>query len=411
MRLIMNLYVLVTLSCSVLLKAQIGSTSVDNFPVYQDTGNPQEDAQRYNAANKAWMAATPGAIPAMVNSQWQASIKTEIEDKKVNAEQKIATIPPNQHYTQEGTPIAAPQKTINNVALQPIQKQVIPDDYPQLIDTGNPDEDHRKLDAAKQAWIAANPAAYAKMFEGQNYQNNPAVVISNTEQKTKLTEPETVNSSPIAEQKAVMIPPYNPNQNAEQQEMPVMPITEQIPAPPQNQILPADYPKHVDTGNQQQDQQKYETAKQAWIATHTQAYENINVRTKQLIDKQEFDQMPSEKQQHILQNPDLYFIANTLYVDEQIAIVANPHQPAEKHQVTQEDISNMPAEKLEYIKKHPDVYEIVVKKKPIIQEGQIIQGQTLEKYKVTKDDLDKINPEKLIYMKAHPEVYDLTGIE
>ena len=49
MRLIMNLYVLVTLSCSVLLKAQIGSTSVDNFPVYQDTGNPQEDAQRYNA--------------------------------------------------------------------------------------------------------------------------------------------------------------------------------------------------------------------------------------------------------------------------------------------------------------------------------------------------------------------------
>ena len=71
----------------------------------------------------------------------------------------------------------------------------------------------------------------------------------------------------------------------------------------------------------------------------------------------------------------------------------------------------MPAEKLEYIKKHPDVYEIVVKKKPIIQEGQIIQGQTLEKYKVTKDDLDKINPEKLLYMKAHPEVYDLTEIE
>jgi hypothetical protein len=350
MRLIMNLYVLVTLSCSVLLKAQIGSTSVDNFPVYQDTGNPQEDAQRYNAANKAWMAANPKAIPAMVNSQWQAPVKTEIENKNAMAEQKAATIPPNQHYTQEGIPIAAPQKTINNVALQPIQKQVIPDDYPQLIDTGNPDEDHRKLDAAKQAWIAANPAAYAKMFEGQNYQNNPAVVISNTEQKTKLTEPETVNSSPIAEQKAVMIPPYNPNQNAEQQEMPVMPITEQIPAPPQNQILPADYPKHIDTGNAE----------------------------------------------------------NAV---EQVAIVANPHQTAEKHQVTQEDISNMPAEKLEYIKKHPDVYEIVVKKKPIIQEGQLLQGRTLEKYKITKEDLDKTSPEKLLYMKAHPEVYDLTEIE
>lgn len=308
MRLIISFYVFVALSCSLLLKAQIGNKLATNFPVYQDTGNPQEDAQRYDIANKAWMAANPGAIPAMVNSQWQAPIKTETESKNATAEQKVAIIPPNQHYTQEGIPIAAPQKMVNNAALQPTQKQTIPNDYPKLIGTGNPDEDHRKFDAAKQAWIAANSAAYAKMFEGQNYQNNPAVVISNTEQKTKLTEPETVNSSPIAEQKAVMIPPYNPNQNAEQQEMPVMPITEHILAPSKETALPNDYPKYVDTGNAQQDQQKYDIAKQTWIATHTQAYENTNVRNKQLIDKQEFEQMPAEKQQHILQNPNLYFI-------------------------------------------------------------------------------------------------------
>jgi hypothetical protein len=333
--LIISFYVFVALSCSLLLKAQIGNKLATNFPVYQDTGNPQEDAQRYDIANKAWMAANPGAIPAMVNSQWQAPIKTETESKNATAEQKVAIIPPNQHYTQEGIPIAAPQKMVNNAALQPTQKQTIPNDYPKLIGTGNPDEDHRKFDAAKQAWIAANSAAYAKMFEGQNYQNNPAVVISNTEQKTKLTEPETVNNSPIAEQKAVMIPPYNPNQNAEQQEMPVMPITEHILAPSKETALPNDYPKYVDTGN----------------------------------------------------------------VEE------------EKRQVTQEDINGMSPEKLEYIKKHPDVYEIVVEKKQNIQEGQIIQEQTLEKYKVTKNDSNKISPEKLIYMKAHPEVYDMTEYE
>jgi hypothetical protein len=71
----------------------------------------------------------------------------------------------------------------------------------------------------------------------------------------------------------------------------------------------------------------------------------------------------------------------------------------------------MSPEKLEYIKKHPDVYEIVVEKKQNIQEGQIIQEQTLEKYKVTKNDSNKISPEKLIYMKAHPEVYDMTEYE
>lgn len=51
--------------------------------------------------------------------------------------------------------------------------------------------------------------------------------------------------------------------------------TEKV-APPQNQILPLDYPKYVDTGNLQQDNQKYTAAKQAWIVANPVAYEKIN---------------------------------------------------------------------------------------------------------------------------------------
>lgn len=309
MRLMINLYIFVILSFSFTLKAQVVNKSVTNFPVYQDTGNPQEDVQRYDIANKAWMAANPGAIPAMVNSGWQTPTKTETESKNATAEQKAATIPPNQHYSQDGILIDAPPKTANNAATQPIQKQTIPNDYPKLIDTGNAEEDHRRLDAAKQAWIAANPAVYANMVANGQQSSSPSIVdVPTMENKSLQTPSNTPTNNPIVEQKAVMIPPYNPNQNTEPQEMPVMPITEQISAPSKKIELPNDYPKYVDTGNQQQDQQKYDTAKQTWIATHKEVYENMNVINKQLIDKQEFDQMPAEKRQHILQYPDLYFI-------------------------------------------------------------------------------------------------------
>ncbi|OWY24725.1 hypothetical protein C7N43_27485 [Sphingobacteriales bacterium UPWRP_1] len=334
------------------VQLQPGTNMPAGFPVYKDTGNPKEDAQRYDAANKAWMAANPGVIPAVVNSQWKAPGKTEIENNGTKVEHKTATIPPNQHYTQEGIPIPASQNAATEASVQPVQpQQVVPANYPKLVDTGNPEQDHRKFDIAKQAWIAANPAAYKKMFEEQSRQKDAGQVINNTQQVPELTKPETANNSPKDGQQTVMIPPpYNPNQHAVQQEMPVMPITQQIPAPVIETELPKGYPKYVDTGN----------------------VENA---------------------------------------DEQIAITANPHQLAEKYQVTQEDLSNMNAEKLEFIKAHPDIYEIIVEKKQNIQKGQIIQGQTLEKYKVTKDDLDKISPEKLIYMKAHPEVYDMIGIE
>ncbi len=51
--------------------------------------------------------------------------------------------------------------------------------------------------------------------------------------------------------------------------------TEKV-APTQNQILPADFPKYTDTGNPQQDNQKYTAAKQAWIAANPAVYEKMN---------------------------------------------------------------------------------------------------------------------------------------
>jgi hypothetical protein len=51
--------------------------------------------------------------------------------------------------------------------------------------------------------------------------------------------------------------------------------TEKV-APTQNQIVPADFPKYTDTGNPQQDNQKYTAAKQAWIAANPAVYEKMN---------------------------------------------------------------------------------------------------------------------------------------
>ncbi|MBX7241493.1 MAG: hypothetical protein K1X92_07075 [Bacteroidia bacterium] len=196
------------------------------------------------------------------------------------------------------------------VFLNGFTQSVLPEGYPKLMDTGNPVEDHKKYDAAKQAWIAANPAAYAKIIaDGQNSSTSSLVeVVPTTDQKPLQIPSNMPSNNPIVEQKAVMIPPYNPGQNTEQQVTTVMTINKHMLAPSKEIVLPNDYPKYVDTGNTQQDLQKYDIAKQAWIAANPSEYAKLNVRNRQLIDKQEFEKMPSEKRQHILQNPDLYFI-------------------------------------------------------------------------------------------------------
>lgn len=260
LRFFQSLFLSLLLSFATLALGQVdkGVSTIEDFPVYKDTGNPQKDDNEYAQKKKEWYINHPEefrkANPSLSNPNQVPIIARE--NPKAIVFEPIVDEKRNQEVGQVGV------FYINNGGLDQSE-------------------------------------AYAKVDKGQNSANLTPLPIMDNKPLEILTEPR---------QKLEMIPPYLPSQNTEQQEIPVMPITENILAPAKETALPNDYPKYVDTGNAQQDQQRYDTAKQAWIAANPNAYAKLNARNKQLIDKQEFEQMPAEKRQHILQNPDLYFI-------------------------------------------------------------------------------------------------------
>ena len=145
--------------------------------------------------------------------------------------------------------------------VAPTQNQILPADFPKYTDTGKPEQDNQKYNAAKQVWIAANPAVYEKIVAQQ--QATP---------KNKLEA--EISPAPPATQITEMIPPYNPTSTAN--------LSKQTPNYNKEQQLSttaepfADFPKYTDTGKPEQDNQKYNAAKQAWIAANPAVYEKIN---------------------------------------------------------------------------------------------------------------------------------------
>jgi hypothetical protein len=147
--------------------------------------------------------------------------------------------------------------------VAPTQNQILPADFPKYTDTGKPEQDNQKYNAAKQVWIAANPAVYEKIVAQQ--QATP---------KNKLEA--EISPAPPATQITEMIPPYNPTSTAN--------LSKQTPNYNKEQQLSttaepfADFPKYTDTGNPQQDNQKYTAAKQAWIAANPALHEKMNAQ-------------------------------------------------------------------------------------------------------------------------------------
>ena len=77
--------------------------------------------------------------------------------------------------------------------------------------------------------------------------------------------------------------------------------------------LPADFPKFITTGNYEEDKNNYNEAKLQWIKNNPESYKKLsNKGIKQInqIPNEEFQKMPVEKQQHILNNPGKYEIIN-----------------------------------------------------------------------------------------------------
>jgi hypothetical protein len=75
-----------------------------------------------------------------------------------------------------------------------------------------------------------------------------------------------------------------------------------------NTHIPADFPRMMNNGTKE-DKILFEAQKALWIQNHPERYHELNQQNGiHIISQSDFDQMPIEKQNHILNNPDLYQI-------------------------------------------------------------------------------------------------------
>lgn len=70
------------------------------------------------------------------------------------------------------------------VFLNGFTQSVLPEGYPKLIDTGNPERDAAEYEAIKRAWISAHPDEYNKI-------NNVSTTIAIPEKEANVTAPVT----------------------------------------------------------------------------------------------------------------------------------------------------------------------------------------------------------------------------
>lgn len=74
--------------------------------------------------------------------------------------QYVAPVQPAQHKAVQ----CNPQVVSTTSAIQVKASSVnTPDDFPQLVKTGNPKADQERYDQAKKEWIARNPEKYKEM--------------------------------------------------------------------------------------------------------------------------------------------------------------------------------------------------------------------------------------------------------
>ncbi len=250
----------------------------------------------------------------------------------------------------------------------------LPEGYPKLIDTGNPVEDHRKYDAAKQAWIAANPDAYRKMTG----EGNTSVLSQKSNSENKRTET-------LAESNPVMIPPYNPEalmlqNNSTEEDLNVSAISKF-----------KDFPVYKDTGNPEEDAALYNQLESEWNLAHPEEYKKVlgdkeikpidhktTRENKVTISRSEFNQLSLEKQIYIKENPNFYNIvdwdvpvlktkqvitAGELFLmDENLqqSILSRPEEiEIEKTKMRKQEFDKLPSDKQTWILSYPNLFEIV----------------------------------------------------
>jgi hypothetical protein len=142
---------------------------------------------------------------------------------------------------------------------------------------------------------------------------------------------------------------------------------------------PSDFPVLNNTGNPTQDALNYDLAKKEWIKNNPGKYAAMNGTTipfserststttdlnsennKHRISKTEFDAMPTERRQYIIENPTLYIVtddANLLNGSNLNSQNSNTKEGKQK--ISKIEFQNMPFDRQTHISAHPELYEIV----------------------------------------------------
>lgn len=236
------------------LHAQSNNTPVSlpaDFPKYVNTGNPQADNQRYNAAKSAWIANNKVAYNALNSESRPNSSPTDVLPTNPPTSELLMPIQPKQDLpypkmTTSGKSEAVlplqtnENKQINinadnrNIPLTTQPEQDLP--YLRTPTTGNPEADAVAYIKAKNEWIKQHPDEYKQMggnlevvMPSQTNENQQANVNTSKINKYSVTQPE--------------------------------------------QDLP--YPKIVVTGNPEADEAAHIKSKSEWIKQHPEQYRQM----------------------------------------------------------------------------------------------------------------------------------------
>lgn len=142
-------------------QGQQEKTMPNDYPKYIDTGNPQQDNQKYTEAKRVWITANPQAYAKMTGQQQAAKSENQMENK-IKTTQNVSTAKPSEMippYNPQLTTL--PAETPKEHLPKPIETIEPFADSPKYTDTGKPDADQQRYDLAKEAWIKANPEKYA----------------------------------------------------------------------------------------------------------------------------------------------------------------------------------------------------------------------------------------------------------
>ena len=290
--------------------AQIKEAKTTTFPVYKDTGNPQQDNQRYAIEKRAWAEANPN-----------------INSTTTNSGQRL----------EEANTAAALIPTTSNTENTPTIPLMIPPYNPEQFEKERQKEQAKaaeeqaneiaKLVIEQPAAVIAPPTKVPTHLVAKGYIEKSTSEVNIVETNNVSGNAGKVNIFPIGD-----VP--NSNETIQEPAKPNQPLEKHIVTKDDLNKMSAEklaYVKaHLDvyeiaTEEQlnlqvekyeltKEDYANYDKAKQTWIATHPDEYAKMNslekTTAKHFISKQEFDNMPVEKQQKILQNLDLYVIGS-----------------------------------------------------------------------------------------------------